>query len=80
MSSKMSMSFFLQSKRRFLVKTFHDFSPYSLMDFNGYQTVQGTKDSFSAASKGFKRFQTTNKGLINRNDRSLKKKKKFKFY
>jgi len=49
------------------------------MDFNGYQTVQGTKDSFSAASKGFKRFQTTNKGLINRNDRSLKKKKSLSF-
>jgi len=33
------------------------------MDFNGNQTVQGPKDSFSAnCSKGFKRFQTMNKG------------------
>jgi len=35
------------------------------MDFTGNQTVQGPKDSFSAnCSKGFKRFQTMNKGLI----------------
>jgi len=34
------------------------------MDFNGDQTVQGAKDSFSAnCSKGFKRHQTINKGL-----------------
>jgi len=46
------------------------------MDFIGDQTVQGPKDSFYAnCSKGFKRFQTMNKGLIKRNDRSLKKKK-----
>jgi len=32
------------------------------MDFNGNQTVQGPKDSFSAASKGFKRHQTMNHG------------------
>jgi len=31
------------------------------MDFNGNQTVQGPKHSFSAnCSKGFKRFQTMN--------------------
>jgi len=34
------------------------------MDFNGLQPFQGSNDSFSAASKGFKRHQTTNKGLI----------------
>jgi len=47
------------------------------MDFNGNQTVQGPNDSFSAASncsKGFKRFQMMNKGLIKRNNRSFKKK------
>jgi len=33
------------------------------MDFNGVQTVQGPNESFSAASKGFKRHQTMNKGL-----------------
>jgi len=33
------------------------------MDFNGHQTVQGPKDSFSAnCLKGFKRHQTMNKG------------------
>jgi len=30
---------------------------FSIMDFNGNQTVQGPKDSFSAASRGSKRFQ-----------------------
>jgi len=34
------------------------------MDFIGVQTVQGPNESFSAASKGFKRHQTMNKGLI----------------
>jgi len=34
------------------------------MDFNGNQTVQGPNESFSAASKSFKRHQTMNKGLI----------------
>jgi len=34
------------------------------MDFIGNQTVQGPNESFSAASKGFKRHQTTNKGSI----------------
>jgi len=50
------------------MKTFQDFSPY-----NGL--VQGPKD----CSKGFKRFQTMNKGLIKWNDHSLKKKKKYVF-
>jgi len=43
MSSKMS---------RFLMKTFQDF--LYIMDFNGVQTVQGPKDSFSANYKLFK--------------------------
>jgi len=33
-----------------------------IMDFNGNQTVQGPNESFSAASKDFKRFQTMKKG------------------
>jgi len=42
------------------------------MDLNGNQMVQDPKDSFSAnCSKGFKRFQTMNKGLIKWNDRSF---------
>jgi len=34
------------------------------MGFIGNQTVQGPNESFSAASKGFKRHQMMNKGLI----------------
>jgi len=44
------------------MKTFQDFSLY-----NGLQwepNVQGPNESFSAASKGFKRHQMMNKGLI----------------
>jgi len=44
------------------MKTFQDF--LHLMDFIGNQTVQSPKNSFSAASKGFKQHQTMNKGLI----------------
>jgi len=40
------------------MKTFQDFF------FIGYQMVQGPNESFIAASKGFKRHQTMNKGLI----------------
>jgi len=43
------------------MKTFQDF--LHIMDFNGNQTVQGPNESFSAASKGFKRHQTMNRGL-----------------
>jgi len=46
------------------------------MHFTGNQTVQGPKDTFSTnykCSKGFKRFQTMNKGLIKRNDHSFNK-------
>jgi len=39
----------VEKKLRFLMKTFQDFSPY-----NGNQTVQGPKDSFSANCKLFK--------------------------
>jgi len=35
-----------------------------IMDVNGNQTVQGPNESFNAASKGFKRHQAMNKGLI----------------
>jgi len=52
-----------------------------IMDFIGNQMVKDPNESFSAASKGFKRHQTMNKGLIKRNNRSFQKEiKKFKFY
>jgi len=44
------------------MKTFQDF--IHIMDFNGHQQFQGPNDSFSADSKGFKQFQTMNKGPI----------------
>jgi len=40
------------------------------MDLNGNQTVQVLKESFSAASKGFKRHKMMNKGLIKRNEKN----------
>jgi len=43
MSSKMSMSFFLQC---ILMKAFQDF--LHIMDFNGNQMVQGPNESFSS--------------------------------
>jgi len=49
------------------MKTFQDF--LHIIDFNGNQTVQGPNESFSAASKGFKRHQAMNGGLIKRSDR-----------
>jgi len=58
----MSISFFLQSKKK---KVFDEnipgFSPYNGLQ---NQTVQGPNESFSAASNGFKRHKTMNKGLI----------------
>jgi len=55
------------------MKTFQDFFSH-IMHFTGNQMVRGPKDTFSANCKLFKgRFQTMSKGLINRNDRSLKK-------
>jgi len=44
------------------MKTFEDF--LHIMNFIGNQTVQSPNESFSAASKGFKRHQMKNKGLI----------------
>ncbi len=63
MSSKMFV--FLSSvekKLRFLMKTFQEFSPYSELQWtpNGWRSNY----SFSAASKGYKRYQTMNKGII----------------
>jgi len=50
------------------------------MQFTDNQTVQGPKDKLhiysvqtAKCSKGFKRFQTMNKGLIKRNECSFKK-------
>jgi len=37
---------------------------HSRIFFIGNQTLQGPKESFSAASKGFKRHQMMNKSLI----------------
>jgi len=57
------------------MKTFQDFSPYNGLQ-SGNQTIQGPKDTSvqtANCSKGFKRFQTMNKGLIKRNDRSFNK-------
>ncbi len=35
-----------------------------IVSVNGLQTIEGQNDSFSAASKGYKQYQTMNKGLI----------------
>ncbi len=43
------------------------------MYFNGLKMVEGQNYSFIAASKGYKWYQTMNKGLIKQNDRSFKK-------
>ncbi len=42
------------------MKTFY----LHIVYFNGLQTVEGQNDSFSAASKGYKRYQMMNKALI----------------
>ncbi len=52
----------VENKLMFLMKTFHKLSPYSV--FFGLQTVEGQIYSFSAASKGYKRYQTTNKDYL----------------
>jgi len=44
------------------MKTLQNF--LHIIDFTGYQTVQGPNESLTAASKGFKCHQTMNKGLI----------------
>ncbi len=60
MSSKMFMYFFLQSKRSQGFWWKQSRICNHIVNFNGLQTVEG----FSAASKGYKRYQTMNKGLI----------------
>ncbi len=35
-----------------------------IVNFNGLQTVEGQNDSFSAASKGYKPYQTMNKSYL----------------
>ncbi len=62
MSSKMFMYFFLLSKINFWWK--HSRIFIHIVSFNGLQTVEGQNYSLSAASKGYKRYQTMNKGLI----------------
>ncbi len=42
------------------MKTLQD--SYHIVNFNGLQTVEGQNDSFSAASKDYKRYKTMNKG------------------
>ncbi len=44
------------------MKTFQELS--HILYFNGLQTVEGQNYSFSAASKGNKRYQTMKKGFI----------------
>jgi len=48
------------------MKTFQDFSPYNALKVQKTVSVQT-----SNCSKSFKRFQTMNKGLIKRNNRSF---------
>ncbi len=62
MSSKKFMYFFLQSKIKYGF-WWKWFSTNYLHNGN-LQTVEGQNDSFSAASKDYKPYQTMNKGLI----------------
>ncbi len=64
MSSKMFMYFFLQSKRNEGFWWKHSRICIHMVSSNRLQTVKGQNHSFSAASKGYKRYQTMNKGLI----------------
>ncbi len=64
MSSKMLMYFFLQVKRNEGFWWKHSKICIHIVNFNGLQTVEGQNDSFSAASKDYKRYLTMNKGLI----------------
>ncbi len=63
MSSKMFMSFFLQSKMH---KTFEENIPgfLSIVDFSGTQQAEGPNSTFSAVSKGSAQSQPSFKGLI----------------
>ncbi len=64
MSSKMFMYFFLQLKRNSGFWWKHSMICIHIVSSNGLQTVEGQSYSLSAASKGYKQYQTTNKGLI----------------
>ncbi len=64
MAFNMFMYFFLQSKINYVFRLKHSTNYRYILNFNGFQTVEGQNYSFSAASKGYKRHQTTNKGLI----------------
>ncbi len=44
------------------MKTVQDLYPYSVLQWT--PNIEGQNDSFSAASKGYKRHQTMNTGLI----------------
>jgi len=60
------LSFLSQKEIEVFDENIPGFSPYNGLHggFIVFQTVQGPNESFSAASKGFNRHQTTNKGLI----------------
>ncbi len=73
MLSKMFMYFFLQWKINEVFWWKHSRICIHIVIFNGLQTVEGQNDSFSAASKSYKQYQTINKCLIYRNDQWLKK-------
>jgi len=61
------------------MKTFQDFSPYNGLHWEPNGSRSKTLSVQTAnCSKGFKRFQTMNKGLIKWNDVSIKKKTKKK--
>ncbi len=64
MSSKKFMHFFLQSKRNEGFWWKHSRIYIHIVSFNGLQMVEDQNYSFSAASKGYKWYQTMNKGLI----------------
>ncbi len=56
------ISFF--SRNSFFIFFKHSTNYLHIVYFNGLQTVEGQNDSFSAASKIYKRYQTMNKSLI----------------
>ncbi len=64
MSSNMFMYFCLQSKINYGFWWKHSRICIHIVSLNGFQTVESQHYSFSAASKGYKWYQTMNKGLI----------------
>ncbi len=62
MSSKMFLYFAVENKLWFLIKTFPEFSPFSELQWTPNSWRQNY--SFSAASKGYKRYQTMNKSYL----------------